>query len=80
MLLELKQAAPALEAFESALRTAPGRLNALYGAARAAELSGNREVAKNYYSQVLANCVNADAERAEVRQANLFLAIPDRKY
>lgn len=79
MLLESKQAAAALEAFESALRTAPGRLNALYGAARAAELSGNREQAKNYYSQVLANCVHADPERAEVREARLFLAIPDTK-
>jgi hypothetical protein len=79
MLLESKQAVPALEAFESALRNAPRRLNAFYGAARAAELSGNREQAKNYYSQVLANCVHADAERAEVREANLYLAIPDRK-
>jgi tetratricopeptide (TPR) repeat protein len=79
MLLESKQAAPALEAFEAALRSAPGRLNALYGAARAAELAGNRDRAKNYFSQLIANCPHANPERAEVREAKLFLDVRDTK-
>ena len=74
MLLELKQAVPALEAFESTLRAAPDRLNSLAGAARAAELAGNREKAKTYYARVVANCQTADDDRAEVRDAKLFLA------
>src|SRR6185369_14707126 len=48
LLLELKQPGPALEAFETALRTTPNRFNAVYGAARAAALSGNRQKAAEY--------------------------------
>lgn len=74
MLLESKQPVPALEAFEASLRTAPGRLNALSGAARAAQLAGDREKAKSYYTRLLANCDRADGDRPEVRDAKAFLA------
>jgi tetratricopeptide (TPR) repeat protein len=74
MLLDSKQAASALEAFESALKAAPGRLNGLYGAARAAELSGDRQKAKSYYTQLLANCPQAGPERPEVLDAKKFVA------
>src|SRR4029077_12631362 len=40
MLLETKQTAAALEAFEASLRSAPERFNSLYGAAHAARLAG----------------------------------------
>lgn len=74
MLLDSKQPAPALEAFESALRAAPNRLNSLHGAARSANLAGNPQKAKSYYTQLLANCPHADPDRPELRDAKTFLA------
>jgi tetratricopeptide (TPR) repeat protein len=74
MLLESRQPVPALEAFEATLRASPGRLNALSGAARAAQLAGDREKAKSYYTTLLANCDQADVDRPEVRDAKVFLA------
>ena len=74
MLLGAKQAGPALEAFEAALRVAPERFNALAGAARAAEQAGNREKASAYYAKLLRNCDQADGDRPELRDAKVFLA------
>jgi hypothetical protein len=74
MLLESNQPAPALEAFESALRSAPNRLNSLYGAAQSANLAGNPQKAKLYYSQLLSNCPQADPNRPEPRDAKIFLS------
>lgn len=74
MLLELNRPAPALAAFEATLRVAPERLNALYGAARAAELAGDREKAASYYTKLASNCEKADGDRPEVRNARVFLA------
>lgn len=74
MLLESKQPAPALVAFEATLRTAPNRFNALAGAARAAQLSGNHEKAKSYYSQLLAICDHTDGDRPELQDAMTYLA------
>jgi Tfp pilus assembly protein PilF len=74
MLLESKQPAQALVAFEATLRTAPSRFNALSGAARAAQLSGNREKAKSYYTRLLAICDHADGDRPELQDARTYLA------
>ena len=74
MLLASNQPAPALEAFESALRSAPQRLNSLYGAAQSANLAGDLQRAKNYYTQLVANCPQADPARPELREAKTFLA------
>ena len=52
----------------------PNRFRGLYGAARAAELSGNREKARTYYGQLVALADQADAERPELQQARGFLA------
>ena len=73
MLLEAKQPAPALEAFESSLKLAPERFNSLVGAARSAQLSGNRQKAVKYFSELLANCPHADPDLPELRDASLFL-------
>lgn len=73
MLLEAQQPALALEAFEADLRVAPGRLNGLYGAARAAERTGDFGKAENYFSRLIANCPQADAENPAVREAREFL-------
>jgi Tfp pilus assembly protein PilF len=74
MLLELKQPDKALVEFETTLRTAPNRFNALSGAARAAKLSGNDEKAKMYYTKLLAVCDHADGDRPELKAAQTVLA------
>lgn len=52
MLLLLGRPAEALAEFERSLRAAPNRYNALYGAARAAELAGEGEKAERFYAQL----------------------------
>ena len=74
LLLELKQPAAALAAFEVGLRNTPNRFNALYGAARAATLAGNRQKAASYNRQLVALCRYADSERPELNEAKAFLA------
>jgi hypothetical protein len=74
LLLELNQPAQALPEFEASLRTDLNRLNGLYGAARAAELSGDRAKASTYYANLVALCEQADTERPELMAAKAFLA------
>jgi tetratricopeptide (TPR) repeat protein len=74
LLLETAQAAQALSSFEAALRVAPNRFNGLYGAARAAELAGDRKKAAGYYAQLVKLCERADGTRPELEQAKVFLA------
>jgi tetratricopeptide (TPR) repeat protein len=74
MLLAMKQPAEALVAFESTLRTAPNRFNALAGAARAAKLAGKDEKAKAYYAKLLSLCEHADGDRPELQDARALLA------
>jgi tetratricopeptide (TPR) repeat protein len=69
LLLELKQPGPALEAFETALRTTPNRFNALYGAARAAALTDNRQKAAEYYRKLVVLGRHADSVRPELKEA-----------
>jgi hypothetical protein len=74
LLLELNQPAQALTEFEASLRMDLNRLNGLYGAARAAELSGDRAKARTYYANLVALCEQADTERPELVTAKAFLA------
>ena len=77
LLLEVKQPALALPEFETSLQAARNRFRGLYGAARAAELSGNRAQAREYYRQLLTLAGGSDAaSRAELRQARAFLSQP----
>jgi tetratricopeptide (TPR) repeat protein len=73
LLLELGQPAQALEAFERSHRAEPNRFRGLYGAARAAELLGDREKARTYYTALLESAAQADTERTELQQAREFL-------
>src|SRR5438477_9441541 len=52
LLLELNRSDKALEAYERSLKDSPNRLNGLSGAARAAELTGNRAKAHDYHVKV----------------------------
>ncbi|HEY2499088.1 MAG TPA: hypothetical protein VGK24_18645 [Candidatus Angelobacter sp.] len=66
MLLELHQPGPALAEYEAVLRLAPNRFNPLYGAARAAQLAGKSDKAKNYYTRLRENCP-PQADREELQ-------------
>lgn len=74
LLLELKRPAEALKEYEILLQTTPNRFNTLYGAARAAELAGNRQKARTYYKKLLTNCSHATGDRAELQSAKAYLA------
>jgi tetratricopeptide (TPR) repeat protein len=86
LLLELKQPAAALQAFETALKLAPNRFNGLYGAARAARVAADqsnvaadRNKAKTYYEKLLELTREADTVRPEIEEAKTFLAGADVK-
>jgi hypothetical protein len=68
------QPAPALVEFEASAAREPNRFNGLFGAARAAELSGNAAKARTLYARLVALCDHADDERPELRQAKAALA------
>jgi hypothetical protein len=74
LLLELKQPAQALKEYEAALQTAPHRFNSLYGAAHAAELAGNRQKARTYYTKLTSICRHATGRRSELQLATAYLA------
>jgi tetratricopeptide (TPR) repeat protein len=52
LLLDMNRPADALEAYERSMTDSPNRLNALSGAARAAQMSGDRAKAAGYYGRV----------------------------
>jgi tetratricopeptide (TPR) repeat protein len=58
--MDLKQPDMALEQYKIALERSPNRFNSLYGAARAAELTDNRDEAGIYYQKLLD--LTADSE------------------
>jgi hypothetical protein len=60
MLLDVKQPAAALKEFQATLKKEPKRFRAVYGAARAAELAGDRATARTYYADLVKICERAD--------------------
>jgi tetratricopeptide (TPR) repeat protein len=72
MLIELGQPAEALKEFEASHRVEPNRFQGLYGAARAAELAGDRARARTYYGRLVTLGKDADADRPEIKQAKGF--------
>ncbi|MCI0414004.1 hypothetical protein L0222_14555 [bacterium] len=73
LLLELKQPQAALIEFEQTLVVTPNRFNAIYGAARSAELAGDQQKAETYYAKLVSLCDN-NCRREEFVQAKAFLA------
>jgi hypothetical protein len=73
MLLELNQPASALKEFEASHKVEPNRFRGLYGAARAAELSGDHKKARAFYEKLVVVCAKADTERPELLKAKAFL-------
>jgi tetratricopeptide (TPR) repeat protein len=66
LLLELGQCEKAQREFEAALKIYPGRFRGLYGAALAAEQSGDKQSAHRYYAQLAAQTANSDGSRDEL--------------
>jgi hypothetical protein len=60
LLVELKQPAAALKEYQATLKKEPNRFRALYGAAKAAALTGDQLTARTMYAQLLTICVKAD--------------------
>jgi len=74
LLLEQKQGVAALDEFKKSLDNARNRLRGYYGMARAAEMSGKRREAAEYYAKVVELTEQSDSERKEIQQAKAFLA------
>ncbi|MNZ72892.1 Tetratricopeptide repeat protein [compost metagenome] len=73
MLLITNQPTQALAEFERSLKRDPQRLRGIYGAARAAEASGNHQAAADYYRKLLDITAKRDTERSELVQAKAFI-------
>ena len=73
LLLQIGQAAPALREFEASLRENPNRYRGLFGAARAAEVAGDRTKATEYFEKLMALARKADTARPEIVHARTFL-------
>jgi tetratricopeptide (TPR) repeat protein len=71
-LLTTDKPAEALLAFESTLQRSPNRFNALYGAARAAQIAGQREKARQYYNALLRES-DPGSQRTELSAAKSYL-------
>jgi hypothetical protein len=74
MLLADNRPEAAAAAFENSLKGSPKRLRSLYGAAVAADLVGDRKVAKAFYAQILAQCAKADSDRPEIAAAKQYIS------
>ena len=68
LLLKLDRPKEAQREFEAALKIYPGRFRGLYGAALAAEQSGEKEKARQYYAKLNEQTAKADGSREELGQ------------
>jgi Tfp pilus assembly protein PilF len=73
LLLEVGQPAAALKEFEKGMEREPGRLRSLYGAANAAERSGEKARARSYYEKIV-QMTKGSSEREELRRVSAWLA------
>jgi hypothetical protein len=76
MLLTVGRYGEARRTYLMTLAREPGRARSLYGAARAAELAGNRAGAATGYREFLKLMSKADAERPEMATARAFMRLP----
>ena len=74
LLLETGRPTDALREFETALEQTPNRYRTFLGIARAANATGNRQKASEYYGKLVELAKNADTERPETREAKQYLA------
>jgi tetratricopeptide (TPR) repeat protein len=74
MLLAANEPGLALKEYEASLKAARNRYRGFYGAAKAAQRSGDHKKARTYYAKLLALCSNADTQRPELPEARKYLA------
>jgi uncharacterized protein HemY len=74
MLLERGMAREALAAFEATIKKEPNRFNAFAGAAKAAEMMGDKAKAKDYFQKLATLASDADTIRPDLAAARDFLA------
>jgi len=74
LLLELGQSKEAQQQFEAALKIYPGRFRGLYGAALAAEQTGDKQNASRYYAKLAVQTAKASGSRDELNHVREFLA------
>lgn len=72
MYLDLGRHSEALGAYDAVLQRQPSRLNSLCGAARAAELAGDRELTRSYYG-ALGQVTDANSSRECLVRGRAFL-------
>jgi tetratricopeptide (TPR) repeat protein len=75
LLLELGRPGDALKEYETSFKSMPDRFNALYGAGKAAEGSGDAAKARKHYGRLLEIAAGGDGMRAEVKHARAYLAV-----
>jgi tetratricopeptide (TPR) repeat protein len=73
MLLDRGLAREALAAFEATMKKEPNRLNAFVGAAKAADMQGDKEKARTYYQRLASLASGTDADRPELVAAQQYL-------
>jgi hypothetical protein len=74
MLLDRRMAKEALAAFEATKAKEPNRFHGYAGAAKAADMLGDKTKAKENYQKLIALAASADSERPEVVAAKQFIA------
>ena len=74
LLLELGQPKDAQREFEAALKIYPGRFRGLYGAALAAEQTGDKENAGRYYAKLAAQTAKSNGSRDELNHVREYRA------
>jgi tetratricopeptide (TPR) repeat protein len=74
LLLEVGQSQDAQREFEAALKIYPGRFRGLYGAARAAEQTGDKEKAGRYYAKLAEQTAKSSGSRDELNHVREFLS------
>ena len=74
MLMAQGEAAAALKEYETSLKNAPMRLRGFYGAAKAADASGDAKKAREYFEKLARLTRHADGDRPELREAKQRLA------
>jgi 1,2-phenylacetyl-CoA epoxidase PaaB subunit len=70
MLLQLNEPKQAMQQFEATLQKEPRRFRSLYGAAHAAQLSGDAQSSQKYFRELIKVCARADKPLAgELQEA-----------
>jgi tetratricopeptide (TPR) repeat protein len=73
MLFELKRPVDALTEYGTSLKNSPNRFDSLFGAARAAQVTGDARAAQAFYAKLASVCP-AGADRPELAETKSYLA------